>query len=81
MQALRKLNVKAKAFTSEILEEALLVTNTTHPNDTKVGDLTKITDEQLDHVANSAKACGHILFAAGHNARTTLSSKEHRDKG
>ena len=65
MQALAQLNIKAKAFTSEILEEALRVTDTRHPQDTKLGDLTKITDEQLEHVVRSAQQCGHILFAAG----------------
>lgn len=65
MQALNQLNIKAKAFTSEILNEALRVTETRHPNDTRLGYLTNITDKQLDHVASSAKSCGHVLFAAG----------------
>ena len=64
-QALAQMNIKAKVFTSEILEEALRVTTTQHPCDTKLGDLTAITDKQLDEVASSAQHCGHILFAAG----------------
>ena len=47
-QALRQLNVNTKAFTSEIIPEALLITDTRQPHDTKLGD----------HTTNHRRAAG-----------------------
>ena len=65
-QTLRsKLNMTILAYTSEILPEALRVTATQHPQDTQLGDVTKISDRQLDDIVDDATDCGHILYAAG----------------
>ena len=60
-----KMGLDVKAFTSEILPEALRVTATQHKTDKQIGDITKATEKQLQDVVLAAKRSGHMLFAAG----------------
>lgn len=75
------LQLQVRSYIMEILPEALRVTRSRLPNNVELGDLTTITDDQLETVARSAHKCGHILYTAGTPCQDNSELKGHTRQG